>query len=63
MVIHTDGVSVRLTLDEVLGGQRAGLTDIAESLLQEWSRPTDDATIVMARPAPALSGLKRSVLE
>jgi serine phosphatase RsbU (regulator of sigma subunit) len=49
LVIYTDGISGRFTLDVMLGEQLAALPDITASLLADWSRATDDATVVIAR--------------
>lgn len=49
LVIHTDGISARFTLEAMLGEHPPALPDIAAALLEDWSRPTDDATVVIAR--------------
>jgi len=56
LVIYTDGISGRVTLDAMLREQPVALRDIAASLLEDWSRPTDDATVVIARRSSLLAG-------
>jgi serine phosphatase RsbU (regulator of sigma subunit) len=56
LVIYTDGISSRFTLDAMLGEYPPALPDIAASLLEDWSRPTDDATVVIARRSKPLAG-------
>jgi serine phosphatase RsbU (regulator of sigma subunit) len=56
LVIYTDGVSGRFTLETILGEQPDALPDIAAALLKEWSRSADDATVVVARRRELLAG-------
>ena len=47
-LMHSDGVSARFTLDAAaLAGQPADL--IATAIMRDWSRPHDDATVVVVR--------------
>lgn len=47
-LMHSDGVSARFTLDAAtLSGQPSDL--IATSIMRDWSRPHDDATMVVVR--------------
>ena len=50
LVLHTDGVSSHFQLDESLAFRDLQPQALAEALLAEWSRPTDDATVVVIRP-------------
>lgn len=52
LIAHTDGVSARFEIKpgtfNALASGRLTLQTLADELLAEWSRPTDDATLVMA---------------
>jgi serine phosphatase RsbU (regulator of sigma subunit) len=50
LALHTDGVSARFELEATAP---AALQAAADDLLACWGRGTDDATIVLAAPAPA----------
>jgi serine phosphatase RsbU (regulator of sigma subunit) len=50
LVMHTDGVRDRFELDLATQPGEGALQTLAESLLHDWARPTDDATIVLAAP-------------
>jgi serine phosphatase RsbU (regulator of sigma subunit) len=47
LVIHTDGVSARFRLSDLLQAE-SGLQELADTILAEWGRTTDDATVVVA---------------
>ena len=49
LALHTDGVSARFELEATAP---AALQAAADDLLARWGRATDDATIVLAAPAP-----------
>ncbi|HET7036565.1 MAG TPA: SpoIIE family protein phosphatase [Thermomicrobiaceae bacterium] len=49
LVLHSDGVSARFDLSEELPGAHHP-DDLAAQILTRWARPTDDATVVVARP-------------
>jgi hypothetical protein len=50
MILHSDGISARFRLDElVVSGQT--LNELAETILTQWGRATDDATVVIAGTA------------
>lgn len=51
LVLHSDGVSSRFVLDSVLAEHPGGPADVANTLLEQWSRPMDDAMVVVASPA------------
>jgi serine phosphatase RsbU (regulator of sigma subunit) len=51
LLLHTDGVSARLTLPEDGMFMVNGLQALADSILLTWGRATDDATVVIASPA------------
>jgi len=53
LIIHTDGISSRFATETILGEQPVTPNDIAQSLLERWSRPMDDATVVVARQSRA----------
>jgi serine phosphatase RsbU (regulator of sigma subunit) len=50
LILHTDGVSDRFDLDELLTLANGDRQRLADSLVQRWSRPSDDATAVIACP-------------
>ena len=50
LVLHTDGVSGRFDLDG-LSAEHPDPQALADALLARWARPTDDATVVVARAA------------
>lgn len=50
LVLHTDGLRSRMTLEPVAADPAVPLQPLAEALLRAWARPTDDATIVLVRP-------------
>ncbi|MEP6694805.1 MAG: SpoIIE family protein phosphatase [Chloroflexota bacterium] len=47
VVLHSDGISSRAEISELK--LDADVETIARSALERWARPTDDATIVIAR--------------
>jgi serine phosphatase RsbU (regulator of sigma subunit) len=51
LVLHTDGVRARFGDEEVAAGTEEVPQVLARALLDRWARPTDDATVVVARPA------------
>jgi hypothetical protein len=51
LVLHTDGVRSRFDDQEVAAASEKDPQALAESLLDRWARPTDDATAVVVRPA------------
>jgi hypothetical protein len=55
LIIHTDGISSRFITRALLGEPAVSLGDFAQSLLEQWSRPMDDATVVVARQRASLS--------
>jgi serine phosphatase RsbU (regulator of sigma subunit) len=48
LVMHTDGIRARFTLETLPEPERAQPERIAEHLLATWARATDDATVVVA---------------
>jgi serine phosphatase RsbU (regulator of sigma subunit) len=50
LVLHTDGVRARFGDAEVAAGRETHPEALATTLLDGWARPTDDATVVVARP-------------
>ena len=50
LVLHTDGLSARLELPAPESA-RTDLQAVADDRLARWSRPSDDATVVVAAPA------------
>lgn len=55
LLLHSDGVSARLNLREEARRHAADPQAMAEAVLSEWGRTTDDATVVVARPVEPLS--------
>jgi serine/threonine-protein kinase RsbT len=52
LLIHTDGVSARFHLETSLVQELAvEPRSLAEVVLRDWGRPSDDATVVVACPA------------
>jgi serine phosphatase RsbU (regulator of sigma subunit) len=51
LVIHTDGVSARFHLDDLLPTY-SGLQELSNAILTQWGRTTDDATVVVAGDGP-----------
>ena len=49
LVVHSDGLSTRLEVPTIEAAS-ADLQAAADALLARWSRPTDDATVVVAVP-------------
>jgi serine phosphatase RsbU (regulator of sigma subunit) len=52
LLLHTDGVSSHLALEEVLPVAAPGLQAVADAVLARWGRATDDATVVVISRAP-----------
>jgi hypothetical protein len=50
LALHSDGVSAHFELDAIAP---LALQAAADDLLARWGRAADDATIVLAAPAPA----------
>ena len=50
LLLHTDGISARFGDREVLEEAQNEPLDVVTLLLQRWSRPLDDATVVVVRP-------------
>jgi hypothetical protein len=48
LVLHSDGISARFDLDQLPETAQRDPDALAERLLREWSRATDDATVVDA---------------
>ncbi len=51
LVMHTDGVKSHFQLDEMVNADRNDPQAMAQLILETWARETDDATVVVARPA------------
>ena len=58
LLIHTDGIRSRFDMRELLAATTDG-NDIARTVLQEWGRPTDDATVLVAQPLTQESASRR----
>ncbi|HEU5315975.1 MAG TPA: SpoIIE family protein phosphatase [Chloroflexota bacterium] len=54
LVIHTDGVSARFNQADLPRDDDA--QSLADLILDRWSRPTDDATVVVCSPLPLGDG-------
>jgi serine phosphatase RsbU (regulator of sigma subunit) len=53
LLMHTDGISARFDPDALAADGRCDPQGLADALLQQWGRQTDDATVVVACAAPA----------
>ena len=53
LLLHTDGVSTRLALDAPQEASARGLQGLADLVLGQWGRATDDATVVVAGGVPS----------
>jgi serine phosphatase RsbU (regulator of sigma subunit) len=51
LLLHTDGVSSRFALDGPREAAARAPAELAAAVLAGWGRPTDDATVVVARTA------------
>jgi serine phosphatase RsbU (regulator of sigma subunit) len=49
LLMHSDGLRGRFTLPQPAELCAADLQVFADTLLRDWARPTDDATVVLAR--------------
>jgi serine phosphatase RsbU (regulator of sigma subunit) len=49
VVMHTDGVRAHFNLQGLSEARLADPQQLAEEILRTWARPTDDATVVVAR--------------
>jgi serine phosphatase RsbU (regulator of sigma subunit) len=56
LVMFTDGVRSSFQLDEIADADRQDPHALAQHILENWSRPTDDATVVVARAAGQATG-------
>jgi hypothetical protein len=50
LLMHTDGVSARFRLADLLSAPPSDAQVLAATVLANWSRPRDDATVVVACP-------------
>lgn len=53
LVMHSDGVSARFEISEVLGLAGSSPQSLAETILNTWGRETDDATVLVVAAATA----------
>jgi serine phosphatase RsbU (regulator of sigma subunit) len=53
LVLHTDGVSARFDPDQLAPAVRGHPQALADAILAGWGRPSDDATVVVARAVRA----------
>lgn len=51
LLIHTDGVSGRFRVDTLFAELLTDPQELARHILKEWGRSSDDATVVVIRPA------------
>ena len=51
LLIHTDGVRARFEVDTLPTAVRDDPQRLAESILLDWGRQSDDATVVVAAPS------------
>jgi hypothetical protein len=47
LVMHTDGVRARFQMDALPADMREDPQRLADGIMADWRRPTDDATIVV----------------
>jgi serine phosphatase RsbU (regulator of sigma subunit) len=50
LVLHSDGISSRFTLASLAWQPSEGIQSLADAILREHARPTDDATVVVVAP-------------
>jgi serine phosphatase RsbU (regulator of sigma subunit) len=50
LLMHTDGIRSRFRLEDLPPALHANPQQLAETILSDWGRPSDDATIVVIRP-------------
>jgi len=50
LLLHTDGISSRMEITEPMASDASALRAQADSLLERWARPTDDATLLLVVP-------------
>jgi serine phosphatase RsbU (regulator of sigma subunit) len=55
LLIHSDGIKDRFRLDELLVSGPADAQGLADTILAQWSRLTDDATVVVASASRPLA--------
>jgi serine phosphatase RsbU (regulator of sigma subunit) len=58
LLMHTDGIRNRFDLRQLFATTTDG-NDIAQTVLREWGRPTDDATVLVAQPLMQESASRR----
>jgi hypothetical protein len=51
LLLHTDGISSRLDVAQLLPAFGDDLDGLAGAVLEQWGRRTDDASVVIAAPA------------
>lgn len=49
LIMHSDGISSKFKLDEYYGLKEQSAQFIADVLLRDWGRTTDDATVLVVR--------------
>jgi hypothetical protein len=52
LILHTDGVSSRFSLDDISAKVGDQVQDLADAILLDHARELDDATVVVCRPRP-----------
>lgn len=50
LLMHTDGIRSRLHVEDLPPAVQTNPQQLADAILEGWSRETDDATIVVIRP-------------
>jgi hypothetical protein len=50
LLLHTDGIRARFAIAALAGFPERNLGRLADTVLADWARPTDDATVVVAGP-------------
>jgi hypothetical protein len=48
LLLHTDGISTRLDLSQLIPEVGTDLEALADAVLAQWGRPNDDASVIIA---------------
>jgi serine phosphatase RsbU (regulator of sigma subunit) len=56
LLMHSDGIRGRFDLPALPAFRQRNLQELTTTILTDWGRPSDDATVVVAQPAPAAGG-------
>jgi serine phosphatase RsbU (regulator of sigma subunit) len=56
LVMHSDGIRGRFDLPALPAFRQRNIQELATTILTDWGRPNDDATVVAAQPALPAGG-------